>query len=372
MKAYIITIVLCMILCIISDVFMNKKKYKTTVVFMSFAVTALCLLAAFRSEYVGRDVHTYLTILFDDFSKGTSLIAEIQSTHAGGIEPLFMLLVYLTSGFGSLNVVFFFIQLAVTLPVFIYGYKTKKEDNVPISLTTFIFLMTMYVYSFSMMRQSIAISFCLLSLHYYKKKNNKISFLLLLIAFLFHRTALIMLLIMFLYRVSCSSKRNSALSAFIVLMVSVLAGALLRSIVSILPSKYSIYLGGSFDTSFNVASLFKKCIPLVISLIFSVKALLRNSGEKNLLLFSFFLAVYDILFYFFGLNVSEISRICLYFTDILYFTFAPIVIRKVRPIAISATLLVVMLSVFWVHMLVINNEADTYPYKSDVMPVLNG
>lgn len=371
MKAYIITFIICLLLCIVSDLFFNKKRFKMSKIFLLFSILVLCTLAALRSEYTGRDVHNYLTMLFRDFSSGISLFDEIKSVRAGGIEPLFMLLVLVFSKFNNLNIVFFFVQLAIVLPIFIFSYEYKKEKQVPITLTIFIFLMTMYVYSFSMMRQSIAIAIGLLTLFYYMKDKKKISYILLAISFLFHRTAIIVVVILFLYNCIFKNKLNKYMYLFIVLVIGLVVGLLLPYIVSLLPSKYSLYLGSQYETSFNYFSLLKKMTLFFSALLLTIGSIDKNSDENKLILFSLFIIIYDIMFYVFGLRVPEISRICLYFTNISYFIFIPILTNRIKPKIIGEVFVVALLFFLWHRMTTGNNEADIYPYRSDIAPYLN-
>ena len=371
MKAYVLTFIICLLLCTISDMLFNKKKANLFKIFMSLAIIVLCLLAALRSEYVGRDVHNYLTMLFRDFSSGVSFIDELRSTRAGGIEPLFMLLVLIFSKFKSLNIVFFFVQLAIVLPIFIFSYHLKKDKGIPITLTIFVFLMTMYVYSFSMMRQSIAISIGLLSLYYYMNENKKISYLLFFIAFLFHRTSIIIIVMFISYNYVFKNKKNRVIYLFFTLIIGAMVGLFLPNIVSLLPGKYSLYLGSEYETSFNYFSLLKKMTFLIPAFFLINGTTNKNSEDNKMILFSLFLMIYDIMFYLFGLKVPEVSRICLYFTNISYFLFIPILIKRIKPKIVGELLITILLFFFWHHMTTGNNEADIYPDKSDVASFLN-
>lgn len=371
MKAYILIFITSLFFCILSDFNYNKKKFIFSKMFLMITVIALCLLAAFRTEYVGRDIHNYLTLLFRDFSSGITLLEELKSTRASGIEPLFMLLVLIASKFKSLNVVFFFVQLAITLPIVIFAYNLKKTKNVSISFTIFIFLMTMYAYSFSMMRQSIAISLCLLSLFYFMNDERKKSYVLFIISFFFHRTSIIMIAIYMIYHFVFENERNRFLYLFLTICVCIGVGIFLPVLVSLLPAKYSMYLGANYETSFNFFSLFKKIIFFVPALFFTIGTEDKKSYNYKILLFSTFLFLMDIVFYLFGLRVPEISRMCLYFTDISYFIFLPILCTKIKPKMIGYALVTILMMFFWVHMTTGNNEADIYPYKSDIVPFLN-
>ena len=373
MKAYILTFILCTLFCYISDLFFSKKNHLMTKISMVISIFILCLLAALRSEYVGRDVHNYLTMLFRDFSNGISLIDELKSVRARGIEPLFMLLVLLTSKFHNLHLVFFFVELAVDMPIFILAYQLKMKNNIYITLTVFLFLMTMYAYSFSMMRQSIAIAIGMLALFYYTQSRKKTSLALLVVAFLFHRTAVIIILLLFTYGYILKTKNDKQLYlyVFITIVLGAFIGLLLPNLVSFLPDKYSIYLDPKYRTSFNFISLMKKMVFLLPTTLLISNYKDNNSEEKMMIWFSQFLIVFDIIFYLFGLRVPEISRICLYFSNYYYFILIPILVRRIKPKVLGVSMMIVLLFFMWHHMTTGNNQADIYPYKSDIIQFLN-
>ena len=293
MKAYILNFIICMLLSFISDVMFKKNKKKIGIIFVILIVLVMSTIAGVRSETVGTDIHNYVTSLFKYSYQLHVGIFDIYSKF--GVELGFTLLVFISSKFGDLNLVLFFIQIAVVLPIVLYSYKMKEK--VPISINIFIFLMTMYSYSFSMMRQSVAISIGLLSVYYFKNDDRKRGFLSIFIAYLFHRTSIILIVFYYLIKYVYYENKNSYFYLFIIMFLFFTLSILLPNLISLLPVKYSNYLDSRFVSSVNFYSMIKKIIWIIPVTICLLKTRISNLEMKNDLFFSMLLIVLDILTY---------------------------------------------------------------------------
>ena len=137
MKAYIVNFILCMLLSFIADVMFKKNKKRMGIIFIILTILVMGIIAGVRSENVGTDIHNYVTSLFEYSYQLHTGIFDIYSKF--GVELGFTILVFISSRFGDLYLVLFFIQLAIVLPIAIYSYKVKEQ--IPISINIFIFLM---------------------------------------------------------------------------------------------------------------------------------------------------------------------------------------------------------------------------------------
>lgn len=368
MKAYIITIILSTFFAFLAETSFKKNNKKLALFFLIISGIIPCFIAGIRNEYVGRDIHNYLSYLYDCSINKSNIVHVYNATH---IEPLFIILVYLTSLFKNINIVFFFIQVAITLPIYYYAYLNRKD--ISITFIVFIYFMSMYCYSLSMMRQSIAISLCLLSTYYYTNKNYKKGIFLNLIAFLFHRTAILGAVIYILskniFNENSISKNNLKLFLFIV--ISLLAIILSPKLISLLPSKYSRYLSSSYTSSVNILSIIKKIIWIFPMLLCIRDTVNRNNNDYKYIKFSFYLCIFDVLTYLIGIVAPSVSRISLYFSDILYFTLIPRISENIKPAVFINTILCSLLILFWWKTTTAPDEADVYPYKSDIVTILN-
>lgn len=153
MKGYVICILITIFFALLSQKSLKKNKKKTGIFFLIVSLLIPCIIAGVRDSTIGVDVTTYLKGLFYRAqSSGFTILGEYKNS---GIDIGFICVVYLsTLIFKSLNFTFFIVELAVSLPVFIYAYLQRNKKSM--TFTILIFLLTMYCNSLSMMRQSIA------------------------------------------------------------------------------------------------------------------------------------------------------------------------------------------------------------------------
>lgn len=155
-----------------------KLKKSKSLLFLSF--TVLFILLAYRGVTVGTDTQNY-----------ELQFKAIKNFGILNIEPLWLylnkLVVYLG---GDFKLVLIFSALLTLLPIYYVAYKKS-----PYPLLSILLYMTLYYYffSFNIMRQGVAMSFGLLSLMFFIDEKWKKSLLFLVIASLFHYSALILL-----------------------------------------------------------------------------------------------------------------------------------------------------------------------------------
>ena len=230
--------------------------------------------------------------------------------------------------------------------------------------------MIMYSYSFSMMRQSIAISIGILSLYYFRNNCNKKGFLCILLAYSFHRTAIALIFIyLFVKNIFYFKKYNYLLP---VTFLSVVSLFLIIIIISFLPLKYSIYINNAnYITSFNILSFVKIAIWLLP--IFFLINLIKNKDSikfKDLKL-SIILIIFSIVIYLIGIEVPTFSRLSLYFSDIASFIYIPYLVKCTNPKVISLISFSIILIFLWWHMITNDKSAQIYPYRSELVSFLN-
>lgn len=365
MKAYILSIAIVLVLSFFADYLKNKKKDKASILIVILSCIVASFIAGIRDENVGTDIHNYVTALFDE--SGNNIFSFISLYIKYRIEIGFTALVSLFSIFRNLNVVLFGIELACILPVAIYAIKQRSK--VPIACVMFVYMISMYSYSFSMMRQSIAISLGLLVLHYSRTENYKKSILFIILAFLFHRTAIVLLVLPILCYVLKKKNNDKYFYLFMIVIVSFMLFAFSTEVIKILPTKYSNRLLEDIETSVNLLSVLKKSI-WIIPVAIGIKSA-TDQEEKNQLVIAFVLVFLDVLTYLMGMKTPIVSRLSLYYSDLAAFVYFPIIIKTTKPKWVM-TLAVSSVMVFaWYHMTVNDTSARIYPYKTNVIPQLN-
>lgn len=145
------------------------------------------LLAAFRN-YVGGDFWVYVGYM-DRFKNTTWEMWFDDYDYFNG-TPLGVFAIAKFAGlFNSTHVFFGFFAVITFLPVVCFLFKDFNECDIPLAI--FIFLMTTFSTGFNIMKQTVAITFVLVSIKYvFERKFLKFA-ILIFIASLFHVTALV-------------------------------------------------------------------------------------------------------------------------------------------------------------------------------------
>lgn len=173
-------------LLLVLFLFVSKNTKNKALIF--FGGFLLILISSIRGLTVGTDTISYMA----EYQQVNMLpwkMSDLFSTR----EPLFHLLYKLLGDLGLSYRWAMFVQTIVFLcPIMIVVAKTKENAMM---ILLFMVLLGFYFFSFNGVRQGIAISFCFLAYDKMEKKEYLISLMLILIAFGFHQTSLIVLIV---------------------------------------------------------------------------------------------------------------------------------------------------------------------------------
>lgn len=161
----------------------NKKK-----TFLTISFFVLTILLGLRNMSVGIDTAAY-SVVYNGYLK-TKKFLMFDSIHLENIldyEILFYYSVFLFSKIGLSFTIYNLFYSIIVVGAFI---KLIEKYSNNYFLSVLIFILTLYPFTFSSMRQSFAIAFCLISFMLYYD-DKKYFFIFYLIAILFHKTALI-------------------------------------------------------------------------------------------------------------------------------------------------------------------------------------
>ena len=169
-----------------NEIVVAQKSHKQQISWV--AVFMLLFISGFRTMSVGSDLPHYRWC-FDR-------IAENHSIFAGDpyYGKFYLILNWLCSIFGANDISFTVLLLcvsAINIFLVVYIAKTMSPD---ISLTMFLFMcMDIFIPSLSMLRQSVAVSFVILSFMFLHKRRFLQFFACVLLGSLFHESAIIIL-----------------------------------------------------------------------------------------------------------------------------------------------------------------------------------
>lgn len=168
----------------------DKKKFA----FLCVAFLELVAFTGLRAYNIGSDTETYLRYI--DKYRGVSF-REIFDFSNAEFERGYTVFMRICSYFNFTKTEFLFLISIVTyFPffVFIYRYSDYPEVSVFVYFAT-----SLFFYSLGIFRQMIAISICLTGVPFITERKPLRFFIVIFIAYLFHKTALIWLLLYFLY-----------------------------------------------------------------------------------------------------------------------------------------------------------------------------
>lgn len=159
------------------------------------------LIAALRGRYVGGDTDIYVST-FQYLSTRSYAVAEVFAD--AGRDPFFYAFI---SFLGKIwcNYTFLFTVVALMFTVSVTNFIYKYSDD-PFLSWVFMLAFNLYQFTLTAMRQTIAISFVLFAFSYFLEKKWFKSVIFIMIASLFHLSALCALLVFVFCKVKVNKK----------------------------------------------------------------------------------------------------------------------------------------------------------------------
>ncbi len=206
------------------------------------ACLQLILLVGLRGYGVGADMDTYLGALeyYRSMPWNEVLSAKLVSPY--DFEIGYFVLTKLCAFFQMNNTIFLFvIAIIIYVPVFIF--IARFSDYPELSILIY-FGMGLFTYSLGIFRQMIAISICLLGMNYIKERKLIKYVGIILLAMLFHTTAIVMLPLYFLYKLDM---RIAVIGTIVAEVIGLLLGRPIIRLALVIFPKYAGFLGGKYD-----------------------------------------------------------------------------------------------------------------------------
>ena len=349
---------------------------KNKLIFLFFSIIALaipCLLAGIRDYSIGTDVEVYIEPLFRVSKYFETFKSYITNTGSEVNDILYLLLTFVCGKLSDdIFLLFFMIEFLVIYPV----YKTllltnEKKGNILIGM--FIFFMLFYNLSFNMARQSIAISFALLSFAYCIQKNRKKCILNLIVAILFHSSSVVMIPAYILYTFFEKKEKDASTKFLIKSMIFIFSlvfivflpeivklliniGILDNNHFSTIISKFS-----HFDINYTRTFCY---IVFYIVICFNKKRLSNNIKNSD---YYIFLSFISILILQFGAVIKYSERIGLYYFYISLFFAMPKLIPQnfnkfTKKELMNLLLILLIFTMYWIYWSILMQSNETYPF----------
>ena len=205
----------------------TKRNYVPSFI---MAVFIPSFIAGIRALTVGTDVRTYAITVFKFFGLGGHRVASIMKS----TSPLFALVAYISGKFSSnIHLFLFFVELLIILPVYFFYFKTEYNRKLSILL----YLLLFFNYSLNIMRQSISASSFFFALIMFREKKYLFSCLAAFVAFGFHTTALVYIVIVvaiMFYDKKIANKKVASLNLVVLFLAEIIIFSFILSFANIL------------------------------------------------------------------------------------------------------------------------------------------
>lgn len=373
MIIYLITFVLCLLS---TSLACRAKSKLIRVVFSTIAIALPVFLAGLRDITVGTDTTNYVNIYNEASYYSESSVLYYIASGPDTIEPFFLIYNYVCSLFcNSYNDYFVVSYFIIITPIYVLAFKNRNLVNPIMSMLIFLFIF--YNESLNLMRQYMALPFILLSMYYVINASKVKSLLFAIIAFLFHNSSVIVLIIYpLLYLLNKHHLKNHLL--LYVLLFASLTVLLLSidklGIVSIDSSgRLSMYLGDQSSTL--------SMSTVLLNITFFYLALQTSKQTKTYHLEIEAFAVFALLAFIF--NFMSVMSHTMYRLSLVFSIFSCISIpyiinyrranRMVAKVQIAPSMIkyfiVILVVTYWFFSTVIRGSNGTIPYSSSILNI---
>lgn len=350
--------------------FKAADRFKEKIVKILLCVIALLLpsiLAGLRDYSIGTDVLIYGNTWFeravaytDDFS------TFIKWATGSGIGFMYALLNYAVAKFTEDPHIFYFI-LNLLANLLAFSAAKSNKDLVDIPFAMLVYYCIFYNLTLNLLRQSLAMMLILWGFKYIRNRKIFQYLIVVVIATLFHSTAVIGVILYFMYVIG--NGKFKTVSRILMVIGCLLVVCFYADILNIflgrnyIADRYSFYLTDS-GSGGGFVRIFLLCLPVLISmLLFLRKEIVRNNEWNGLVVY----VIFSLLLSCLAFRVSSIVRIAYYF-DIMMVIAIPMTVNNLKLKNVSNNKKYIKLMVgcylifYWCYVFGIRNSGQTVPY----------
>ncbi len=299
----------------------NKTQKKVAI---AIIVVLLTLLAGLRHYTIGNDTTVYLNNYNQITIYGSDLF---DSSH---FEIGYNYLVLFATSLGlSFNAFLLIISLMMNIGVGVFIYKYSKQPM--FSFILFI-LLRLFFCEINIMREFLALTIFLSSIRFIEKRNFIKFLLVVVLASLFHSSALFAIIIYFLYNLKLTPIKKLSFAT-----ATVVVYAFLYNILTYITQTLGIYerYVDDYYGSNRLASIVLAIISIVVYLFFKIiqkkhldKEKMLDKIQEHRLTFYSNILFFSIIFSIIAIRISVFSRLSLYY-QIFNIIAIPNVIRLI-------------------------------------------
>lgn len=336
---------------------------------IAVAILIPACLAGLRDYTVGVDVMVYGNEWFERACNSNSFFDYLLEANSYGIGFGYASLNYIVSILSKSAHLFYFFLALLNMSL-LYNFTRKYLDKIDITFVYFIFFFFYYNESLNLLRQTVAMLCVLNSAVYIEKKHIKGFLYWCLLAYSFHKTALLALT---LYPLSfvVESKYGKKMMIIMYIIGSILVMYFYDFINLLIKyrlldiDRYGLYIDTSPDAIGGRYIRFAFFGLLFLLTLFSTKYLSkRYTFIRTLHLYSFLSFVISLLMFSFSAYIARIA----YYFDIFLLYYVPLIVENlhIKPLGYKKTKYVIMgapFVLYWLIVIVIRGGGGTIPFK---------
>lgn len=355
--------------------FLNSISSKKNIIPIFISCLLLSILAGVRDINIGTDTNLYPS-QYLKVAKSLASVSEIATMESDEhLDKGFVFLYYIGYWVSrNIWIGLFLTEFVITFFTF-WGYLRLSKYIKGLSLFTACFLFLIFNYSLNAMRQECAISISFLAFTYLWEKRWKSYVFWMFIAYTFHSSALIALLLpIMLYIVNIRSEKMRIISIIILLACILFSFFSYYYLISMIGD--SGIVNEKFVNRYGEDSYYEGLgrvgwVAMILSLfIIYVIHIAKNKKlmSNKVLLFHLLVNIIYLAFQAFAIYSIFMYRISLYFFIIdLFFLSKELASVKIK--REIKMIFVLFLLVNWIYTYTIKNSSETYPYTSEILGI---
>lgn len=367
MEIYLIMFASCFVCCYLSS---RMKGKKASILFDILSIMIPSIIAGYRDLSIGKDISVYGEYMHHVASH--SSVSNFFSTF-GYQDILYSILTIAIGGiFKDIHIFLFFLQLLNC--AIVYKACKNHDDKIPVCVSYSLFLMSLYFRQLNLLRQGLSLSIAILAISYLLKDDKKKFIILSIFAILSHFSAIVLVLVYFVYKNSNKRIKNKLFFPalyFTLIAILILFFPFLRLVTSIgiLPNKYTYeYFLRCLNVGYGIDSLgtiFKLIWCLVIIMISC-----KDRAKNKIVNYSFFVhvAFIDFILWNYNIYILYIDRLSFYFGYIYVLFLLPQLVvvlkNKLSNRALYYLLLMGLFVAYWYLRFIVQNAGNVYPYTT--------
>lgn len=361
---YIIVFFFSIFFAHLADIYLNSRNRILGKIFLIISALLPILLAGFRDITVGTDTSNY----YEKFMQALNSQTFERLKNISDMEIGYVFVSYLCSKISN-NQIFYFtiVHSLVIIPVYVAIYKCRSHVNC--STAIFVYYFSFFCSTLNITRQGIALSFTLLSLAYLLNNANKKSLICFLLAFLFHKTSLLFIIIYIVYYFV--QKYNVKEYKFLYIFSSIIFAGCAFIVVKY-TNTLDIIISGreQYESYFNEeGSISRSSLLLYIFIMFLIFNAYVKCSDK---LIGFFMVVstFSVIFIFLSIFAQPLSRLSSYFSIVQVLSL-PIIfnnhyINSGKKVLLTKSYMkygyFLLIILYWYFSIITKQSNEVYPY----------